>query len=369
MPRSGRGLSDVASSAWAEMRPLRIAQFHSTLPEAGRKVGGVEVFVHRLANQLVGRGHEVTMFTFGPCPDDARYARASAGRSWLGSNRVARLALAPLALNRLPQSGFDVLHLNGDDWFMGRRRIPTVRTFYGSALFEARTATSLQRRITQTMVYPMEVLASRLATLSFDIGSDLPKGYRTHGSLPLAVTDPSPRGRAVPSSHPSVLFVGTWEGRKRGSFLAERFTEEVLPHHPNATLTMVSDRCVERPGITWVRFPSDEELSRLYRSAWLFCMPSTYEGFGMPYLEAMTHGVPVVATPNPGALLVMQGGAGVLTSDADLGRTISALLQDEGSRARLATAGRARAMDFTWERTLTEHEAAYASAIAAFTRP
>lgn len=350
------------------MRPLRIAQFHSTLPEPDRKVGGVEVFGHRLANRLVDRGHEVTMFTFGVRPDDARYFVARAGPSWLGVKRAARLTLAPLALNRLPQADFDVLHLHGDDWFMGRRRIPTVRTFYGSALLEARTATSLQRRITMAMAYPLEGIASRLATLSFDIGSTLPRGYRTHGSLALAVADPAPDDGTVRTRHPSVLFVGTWEGRKRGAFLADRFAEEVLPHHPRARLMMVSDRCEERPGVTWVRFPSDEAMSRLYRSAWLFCMPSTYEGFGMPYLEAMTHGLPVVATPNPGAQFVLQRGAGALTSDADLGRTVSTLLKDEGARARLATAGRARAMDFSWERVLTEHETAYESAIAAFRR-
>ncbi len=348
------------------MRSLRIAQFHGTLPEPDRKVGGVEVFVHRLANRLVDRGHEVTMFTFTARPDDAKYELVSAGPSWFALKPAARLTLAPLALNRLPQDGFDVLHLNGDDWFLARRKIPTVRTLYGSALFEARAATNLKRRIAQTMVYPLEVVASRLATLSFDIGSALPAGYRTHGSLPLAVTDPSPLEHVVPTVHPSVLFVGTWEGRKRGAFLAARFAEQVLPRHPQAELIMVSDHCEERSGVRWVRFPSDEEMSRLYRSAWLFCAPSTYEGFGMPYLEAMTHGLPVVATPNPGARLVLRGGAGVLVPDDDLARTLSALLEDERSRARLATSGRARAKDFSWERVLSEYENAYQRAIEVF---
>jgi len=359
----------MASDEDSRMTALRIAQFHSTLPEPGRKVGGVEVFVHRLANRLFDRGHEVTMFTFGVKPEDARYATVSAGPSWLAAHRTTRLTLAPLALNRLPQLRFDVLHLNGDDWFMGRRTIPTVRTFYGSALFEARTATSLRRRLAQSLVYPLEVLSSRLATVSFDIGSDLPRGYRTHGSLGLAVTDPPPADGIKRTRHPSVLFVGTWEGRKRGAFLADRFAHEVLPRHPEATLMMVSDRCEARPGVTWIRFPSDEEMSRLYRSAWLFCMPSTYEGFGMPYLEAMTHDLPVVASPNPGARFVLKGGAGLLASDGDLGAALSALLADERARSRLAAAGRVRADDFSWDRVLTEHEAAYEQAIAAFAKP
>jgi glycosyltransferase involved in cell wall biosynthesis len=345
------------------VKPLRIAQFHSTLPEVDRKVGGVEVFVHRLANRLTHRGHDVTLFTFSPPPGDAAYAVQGAGPSWLAANRLARFALAPLALNRLPQAGFDVLHLNGDDWFFARRQIPTVRTFYGSALSEARTATSTRRRVAQATMYPLEVLSSRLATISFDIGSALPWGYQVAGSLALAVPDSPLLGKGLRSMRPSVLFVGTWEGRKRGAFLADVFSREVLPDHPEAELVMVTDRCEERPGVKWVRFPSDGAMSRLYHAAWLFCMPSTYEGFGMPYLEAMTHGVPVVATPNPGANLLLRHGAGVLSGDAELGRTLSSLLENERWRDRLATAGVARAAEYSWERVIEEHEAAYHRAI------
>jgi glycosyltransferase involved in cell wall biosynthesis len=346
--------------------PLRIGQFHSTLPAPDRKVGGVEVFVHRLANRLSDRGHDVTVFTFGAAPADARYSVRSAGPSWLASRRSARLTLAPTALNFLPQAGLDVLHLHGDDWFMARRPLPTVRTFHGSALAEAKAATSLKRTLTQGAAYPLEVLASRLSTLSFDTGSPLPWGYKTDGSLTLAVGDPAPSDGAGRTPHPSILFVGTWEGRKRGAFLAGEFVRAVLPQHPDATLLMVSDRCEERPGVTWVRFPSDAEMSRLYTSSWLFCMPSTYEGFGMPYLEAMTHGLAVVATSNPGARMVLAGGAGVLTSDDKLGHTLSALIGDDRSRQRLAHAGRQRALDFSWPRVLAEHEEAYARAIAGF---
>jgi glycosyltransferase involved in cell wall biosynthesis len=163
-----------------------------------------------------------------------------------------------------------------------------------------------------------------------------------------------------------VLFVGTWEGRKRGAWLAERFGAEVLPRHPTAKLVMVSDRCDVEPGVTWVRFPSDDELARLYRSSWVFCMPSLYEGFGMPYLEAMSHGLPVVATPNPGSRLVLDGGAGLLTLDADLGITLANLLDDVATRTRLAATGRQRAKHYSWERVLSEHEKAYERAIELF---
>lgn len=360
------GRPDMVDWTDERLRPLRVAHFHSTLPAPGRKLGGVEVFVHRLAGRLVDRGHEVTVFTFASRPEDATYRVVAAGRPWLVANKLTRLTLASVALNGLPQKPFDVFHIHGDDWFMVKRRSATVRTFYGSSLYEARTATSRKRAVSQCMVYPLEALSSHMATLSFDIGSPLPRGYAIDGSLALAVENEFAAGATTPTDFPSVLFVGTWEGRKRGAFLADKFVDEVRADHPDARLFMVSDRCEERTGVTWVPFPSDGELARLYKSAWLFCMPSTYEGFGMPYLEAMMHGLPVVATPNPGARLVLGRRAGVITTDADLGRTLSALLNDGASRLRLAHAGRERARAFSWERVIAEHEAAYSEAIARF---
>ena len=57
-----------------------------------------------------------------------------------------------------------------------------------------------------------------------------------------------------------------------------------------------------RPGVkVFPRLP-EADLQDLYRRAWVFCLPSTYEGFGIPYIEAMASGTPVVATRNAGAL-------------------------------------------------------------------
>jgi phosphatidyl-myo-inositol alpha-mannosyltransferase len=347
--------------------PLRIALFHSSLPRPGRKLGGVEVFVHRLGNRLTARGHEVTVFTFGVRPEDAYYRVIRAGDPRLGG-RAARLTAAPLVLNRLDQSGYDVLHLHGDDWFFWRRRIPTVRTFHGSALYEARSATSVRRRSMQTVVFPLEVAASRLATLSFDVGSQLPRAYRAHGSLVNAVEQPALAKPTPRSAHPTILFVGTWGGRKRGSYLADCFAREVRPLHPTAELIMISDRCDTAPGVRFVAFPSDAALSELYGQSWAFCMPSTYEGFGMPYVEAMAHGLPVVATPNPGARHVLGENAGLIVDDPDLGRTLVRLLADPAERARLAKAGRQRSLAFTWDRVIDDHEAAYRLAIGRFDR-
>ncbi len=350
------------SDALASTRPMRIGLFHSTLPEPGRKPGGVDVFVHRLGNALVERGHDVSMLTFAAkAPADANYRLHRLGRGCIARSR-SRPVVAPLTLTARSPSNVDVVHLHGDDWFYVGRRVPTVRTFYGSALCEARSATSTGRRIMQSMLFPLELLASRLATSSFAIADGMPAGYRLMGELPLGFTPP--RVALPPKSEaPSVLFVGTWEGRKRGAWLAERFAQEVLPAVPAAQLWMVSDRCEETKNVRWMGRPSDAELSRLFARAWAMCLPSTYEGFGMPYVEAMLHGTPVVATPNVGSNYLLSGGAGLIASDDALGDALTRVLTMPRLRRDLTESGARRADRFLWDNAARAHETAYLAAV------
>ena len=102
---------------------------------------------------------------------------------------------------------------------------------------------------------------------------------------------------------------------------------------------------------------ADSELAALYRRAWVYASPSTYEGFGLPYVEAMACGVPVVATPNPGSLEVLGGGQyGRVVDDAVFSETVVHLLRDQQVRTSLVRAGLARAADYDIERTLDEYE-------------
>ena len=95
----------------------------------------------------------------------------------------------------------------------------------------------------------------------------------------------------------------------------------------------------------------------MYRRAWVYASPSTYEGFGLPYVEAMACGVPVVATPNPGSLEVLGGGKyGRVVDDAVFSETVVHLLGDQQVRTSLVRAGLARAADYDLERTLDEYE-------------
>lgn len=345
---------------------LRIAMYSSSLAQPGRKPGGVDVLINHLANTLTERGHHVTIWSYSPRPAGALYGHVQLLPPGTATRQLARILVAPVRLNRVSFGDAQIVHLHGDDWFYVRRRLPTVRTLYGSALYEMRHATRARRMLSQAALVPLEVLACRLATDAYGmIPGDGPV-HRLRGYLPgaAAADGGPPSGR---STRPSVLFVGTWKGRKRGSLLRDEFVRHVLPVHPDAELWCVSDFCEESESVRWIQTPTDDELEQLYRRAWVFCLPSHYEGFGLPYVEAMAHGVPVVATPNPGArFLTREGRDGLLVADTVLGGTLAALLSDAERRATLADAGRRRATEFTWERSAERHEAAYRTAIERF---
>jgi glycosyltransferase involved in cell wall biosynthesis len=110
---------------------------------------------------------------------------------------------------------------------------------------------------------------------------------------------------------------------------------------------------------------SDEDLAERYRQAWIFCLPSSYEGFGIPYAEALTSGLPVIASPNVGARYVTAEGVyGLLASDADLPEAIIALLHDRSRRDELRRLGLERAAEFSLSRVAESYEELYYATLA-----
>ncbi|MCA1593941.1 MAG: glycosyltransferase family 4 protein [Acidobacteria bacterium] len=164
-----------------------------------------------------------------------------------------------------------------------------------------------------------------------------------------------------------VLAVGTIEPRKNLSTLVRAFAE-VVRHSPRTDLQLViaghkgwlSDALfAELKGsgvesrVVCTGYVSDEDLRALYSSCRLFVYPSIYEGFGLPPLEAMACGAPVVASRIP-SLSETTGGAARLFDPQnvdELARIIIELTQDEQPRAQLTSAGRRHAAQFSWERT------------------
>jgi glycosyltransferase involved in cell wall biosynthesis len=113
--------------------------------------------------------------------------------------------------------------------------------------------------------------------------------------------------------------------------------------------------------VCFTGFVADEELVYLYNAAACFVLPSLWEGFGLPVLEAMACGTPVVASTR-GALPEVVGAAGLLFDPerpADLVAALERLLADAALEARLRYLGPRRAAEFSWQRAARAARAAF----------
>ena len=162
-----------------------------------------------------------------------------------------------------------------------------------------------------------------------------------------------------------LLAVGTLEPRKNLSVLVSAFAE-LGNTHPNIQLVIAGGRgwlsgplfetirqSPVRDRIVLTDYLHDDDLQALYSSCRVFIYPSIHEGFGLPPLEAMACGAPVIASRIP-ALEETAGAAALLfdpKSVAELVRKILELLNNDEARRELASAGRRRAAEFSWERS------------------
>lgn len=166
-----------------------------------------------------------------------------------------------------------------------------------------------------------------------------------------------------------ILGLGTLQPRKNFEGLVEAFSLLVrsngsAPESNDMHLVIAGGkgwmhdevlRAVERSGlerrIRLCGFVQDDDLPALYSLAEIFAFPSWYEGFGLPVLEAMACGTPVVAADNS-SLPEVVGDAGILVpagEPAALAEALSAVLGDTGLRGDLEAAGLDRVRRFTWE--------------------
>jgi glycosyltransferase involved in cell wall biosynthesis len=162
-----------------------------------------------------------------------------------------------------------------------------------------------------------------------------------------------------------VLSVGTLEPRKNVTALLTAF---VSLDRPDLALALVGpdgwhqDQPAETEGVRRLGFVPDADLAALYAGAAVFCYPSLMEGFGLPVLEAMAQGTPVVTSDRSSTAEVAGDAALTVdpTSPAAIAAALTKVIDDDGLAAELADAGRARALTFTWDRCAALHEECYA---------
>jgi glycosyltransferase involved in cell wall biosynthesis len=173
---------------------------------------------------------------------------------------------------------------------------------------------------------------------------------------------------------PFILSVGTVQPRKNYARLIEALAR-LKVHQPELQLVIVGgrgwledpiyaviDRLDLRGSVTFTGFAEDDDLPSLYSLAQVVALPSLYEGFGLPVLEAMACGTPVV-TSDVSSLPEVAGDAALLVDPLDvdsLTDSLRRLLEDDALRAGLRARGLARAASFTWERSARQLLEVYA---------
>lgn len=176
-----------------------------------------------------------------------------------------------------------------------------------------------------------------------------------------------------------VLFAGNIKPHKNLERLIEAFARlRARPGHEDLRLFLIGEevsrypslrRAMEAAGVRaevrFFGFVPHRTLAALYRLASIFAFPSLYEGFGLPPLEAMACGIPVL-TSRLSSLPEVVGDAAVLVDPYDvddIARGLERLLGDEALRSTLVEKGYARARSFSWERSVRSIHSGYLKAL------
>jgi glycosyltransferase involved in cell wall biosynthesis len=391
--------------------------------------GGQGVYVRHLSRELVALGHQVEVFSGQPYPeldpgvkltklpsldlyrepDPFRTPRLREYRDAIDVLEVATMYTAgfpePMTFSlraarvlRRRLNDFDVVHDNQTLGYglldIARTGLPLVTTIHHPITFDRRVDLSTARglkRLTTRRWYGFLAMQGRVArrmrhvlTVSMSSARDIVTDFGVSPDrievIPLGVEpevfqhyqDPRVPGRIVAMASADTPMKGI-------ATLLEAFAK--LRTERDATLLLITrpkpggrtEQLIERLSIKdSVRFVSglsDTDLAEVVGSAEIACVPSLYEGFSLPTVEAMACGTPLVVS-RAGAIPEVVGEDGVcadLVTPGDVGElaaALEALLDDPERRHRMGAAGRKRALEkFSWRAVAEATAAAYQRAI------
>jgi len=267
--------------------------------------------------------------------------------------------LPPLTRCRSVVTIHDCIHLRFPQYLPNRAALAYARTQMSSA------ARRSDRILTVSEASKRDILTY------FDVAPEkvtvIPNGIDEHFLTPPADDEVQRVAERYQLQGTFALYVGNVKPHKNVERLIDAIHLTRRAGRDDLRLVVIGDelssyaalrRAVHRYNLhKYVRFLGylpDETLAIVYRLASVFVFPSLYEGFGLPPLEAMACGTPVV-TSNASSLPEVVGDAAVLVDPSDASAIADGLrrvLDDEGLRATLRERGLARAREFSWERSI-----------------
>jgi len=262
---------------------------------------------------------------------------------------------------------FDLSYLLFPNAFKAANRL-YLRCLVGLSARRASRVIAISESTRQDVIARLHVPADRVRTISCGVDS----AFRP---LPAADVDAFRRDKGLPQRF--ILYLGTIEPRKNVSRLVEAF-DGLVSSAPRDTVDLhlviaggtgwmfdaILARIHDSPVHDRIHLPGyvpEEEKPLWYNAATCFCYPSLYEGFGLPPLEAMACGVPVIAS-DVSSLPEVVGDAGIVVAPTDTDALIDALhrvLANAALRAELAHRGLARAGCFSWAEAARQTVATY----------
>ncbi len=298
-------------------------------------LAGVPIAVHRLSNELSRRGHSVDVFTTSRRAAGALYS--SRGISAVNTSGFRAKLDFCRKIKSKDFTNYDIVHVHsaGCEKDFG---VPLVRTFYGSALYEALYSKNPARFFSQLYFVLLEIRG----VFKADICTSLPSscsGFPAFGSEKIHVGCLRPESAGRKSHAPLFVSIGSLRGRKRGKKLLDMFTKNIRPDFPEAKLIFIGAGSSELPpeGVEFRENISEEEKTELLMSAWAYLSASSYEGFGIPYIEAMTCKTPVLTRFNCGAKEMFSDERWSLCrSQSEMASKISDLINEPGLREKLS---------------------------------
>jgi glycosyltransferase involved in cell wall biosynthesis len=344
--------------------------------------GGIGRYVYELLARLPEAGGEAVAFAAGRRPSDAppRAPWIDLGRPhgrvryelW---HRVRRpivrldvdLYLAP-SLAVPPVRGAPLVVTVHDVAFL---RYPSGTTRRGAAFH--RRGLEITRREATLVLAPSAFTRDELLREGFEPDDVVVAPLGINRPLPRAPDEIDATVARTGVRAPFLLTVGTIEPRKDLTTLVEAFSR-VRAERTDLELAVVGPpgwgevTGLERPGVRVLGPLPWSVVDALYRRTDCCCITSRYEGFGLPALEALARGAPVVAADGS-SLTEVVADAGLLFPPGDVGalaRMIELVLDDAATRARLRRDGPHRSQLLTWEASATAHMGAFRAAVDRF---